>query len=325
MGSTCNLKPIQFTFTGTKSSSPIATTFNWDFATEANSSLQNPLQQLNNTGKKAIKLKVSISNGCIDIITKDIDIKSQAKADFDAEDVCEDSQAVFINKTTLTSGKANYHWSFGDGKTSTADVPSHQYSIGGISRTFNVKLAANVPNACSDSITKAVTINAKPKQGFTYSKSGQTVNFTATESNATNYQWTFGDGGTANTSKPNQSYTYSKFSSGKYTACLRVTNLAGCFSDSCIEIQINLGFQTFSKGSGTSIFPNPNTGNFTLKISEPKGEMTIEIYNQIGQILYKLALNQAINQLDLNLANGVYLVKVMNGGDSYNSRVIARR
>jgi len=187
VGSTCNFQPIQFTFIGTKPALPLTTNFIWNFAGEANSSLESPSQKLNQTGKKTIKLTLSSNNGFTDIITKDIDIKAQAKANFIAEDVWEDSLALFAKKTTVTSKKANYRWYFGDCKTSTADTPSHQYNIGEITKTFNVKLAANIQNGCSDSITKAVTINANPKQGFSYISSGTTISFTANETNAANY------------------------------------------------------------------------------------------------------------------------------------------
>lgn len=325
VGNTCNLKPIQFTFTGTIPSSPIISTFNWDFAGEASSSVENPLLKLNNTGKKTIKLTVNASNGCKDVLTQVIDIKSQAKADFEAEDVCEDTFALFINKTTITSGKPNYRWNFGDGKTSVSDTPAHLYNIGGITQTFNVKMTANMLNGCSDSITKAITINATPKQGYTYTSSGQTVIFTAFEPNGTNYLWTFGDGGTAKTANRQHSYSYSKFPSGKYTACLTVTNLAGCSSDSCIEIQITGGMQLFTKKTGINIFPNPNNGSFTIEIKEPHSSLVLEIYNQVGQIVYFSELNQPNNTVDLNLGNGVYLVKVANGENTYRQSIIVNK
>jgi PKD repeat protein len=322
VGNACNLNPIQFTFTGTKPPSPITTTFLWDFNGETTSTIANPLQQLKNTGNKAIQLKVTASNGCIDIITKNINIKPQAKANFDVEDVCEDSQAVFINKTTVTSGKPTYRWYFGDGKTSSEDTPSHTFNIAGVTQTFNVKLAADIPAGCSDSVTKAVTINANPKQGFSYTISGQTVNFTAIETIANTYQWTFGDGGTASTNNRQKSYTYSKFPSGKYTACLRVINLAGCISDSCMEILITGGVQNLNRNLGIQIYPNPNTGNFNIEIIESKGKSYLEIYNQVGQTLYIKELVQSLNTLDLKLANGMYLIRVTNGENVYNSRII---
>jgi hypothetical protein len=329
VGSTCNLKPINFTFNGTKPVSPVITTFKWDFAGEGSSNLENPNQKIS-VGKRKVTLSVTASNGCKDTMTKELNIKAQALANFEALDVCEDSHAVFKNKSTVTSGKLNYRWYFGDGKTSATDTPIHIYQIGGVTKTFNVKLSANVPNGCSDSITKAITINAIPKKGFKYNTSGQTVNFIAVETNATQFQWTFGDGGTFNTINPKTSYSYSKFPSGKYKACLHTINLAGCSSDSCIEINISGGIGTLSKFKGIQIYPNPNNGSFTIEIAEPEEEMNLEINNPLGQVIYRAILNQSITKLNLSsirydIANGVYLVRITVGENIYNQRIIVNR
>jgi len=243
-------------------------------------------------------------------------------ADFEVEDVCEDKPALFINRTKITSDKANCLWYFGDGRTSMADSPLHSYQINGITKTFNATMVARVPNGCSYSLSKAITINAFPKQGFTYITSGQTVNFTATETNGQNYQWIFGDGGTANNIQAKQEYTYSKFQSRNYIACLKVINLAGYTSDSCMEIQITGSLQPFIKKSGIRVFPNPNDGKFNVEISKSNGTITVEVYNQI---IFTSNLYQFSNSLDLNQAKGIYLVKVINGTDIYKQRIIVRK
>ena len=318
-GNTCNLNPIQFIFTGTKPSAPIITSFNWDFAGEGTSTLENPSQKIG-AGNRNIKLKLTASNGCIDLIDKDVDIKPQAIADFDGEDVCEDTLAIFTNKTNISSGVANYFWTFGDGKTSNFDNPTHKYEVAGVSKTFNVKMIAKVHNGCSDSITKAITINANPKPGFTYTTSGQTVNFIASENNANTYNWSFGDGGFITSSTKTQSHTYSKFPSGKYSACLTTTNLAGCSSDSCIEIFISGGIRNINS-TGIQIYPNPNTGSFTVEIPNLSAITQLQLYNCIGQLVYESSTVATINKLETNLDKGIYILKIINEESIYNQKI----
>ena len=319
---TCQFSSVPFTFTGTMPSPPISTAFNWDFAVEGNSILENPSKLFGTSGYKSIRLILKSDNGCSDTIIKDIQVFPQAKAEFDAQDICESDSVNFTNKSV---GGINYKWKFGDGNISSDTSPKHHYIINGITKTFNVILVAIVPNGCSDSITKAVTSNADPKSDFNFTISGKQVNFTALENGATNYQWTFGDGGTANISSTNTQYTYSKFPSGKYTACLKVTNAANCFSETCKEVNITGAVNSISKQSGIKIYPNPNSGIFTIDILEPKENPTLELINHLGQIVYKVELNQASNILELNLANGFYLVKVLDGTSVYTQKLIIQK
>lgn len=320
---TCNKNPIQFTFTGSKPSSPIITSYFWEFAGEGTSSIESPTQMIS-AGKRKITLKVTSSNGCLDILDREIDIKPQATADFDAIDACEDTFAFFKNKTQITSGTATYKWFFGDGQVSTLANPDHKYDIGGISKTFNVKMTANITNGCSDSITKAVTVNAIPKPGFTYTTSGQTVNFVATETIASNYQWSFGDGGTTNTNKRTQSYTYSKFQSGKYKACLTVSNIAGCSSDSCMDIIITGGISNLNP-IGIKLYPNPNSGSFTIEIPNLSTNANIQVFDYLGQLVYEIEAVELKSDVVAQLLEGLYIIKVTNGEMIYTQKILIEK
>ncbi len=308
--STCEFSPIPFTFTGTKPVPPIITSFNWDFAGEGNSNAENPTKLFGTSGNKSIRLILKSDNGCSDTIIQDVQVYPQAKAEFDVQDVCESDSANFTNKSVRG---INFKWKFGDGNTSNVLSPKHMYKINGITKTFNVTLVAIVPNGCSDSITKAVTSNANPKSEFNFATSGKQVNFTALENGATNYQWTFGDGGTTNTSNINTQYTYSKFPSGKYTACLKVTNASGCFSETCKEVFITGANLQPVLPRGFKVYPNPNQGTFKVEGSEFKGVTKIEILNQVGQIIHSQEINQT-QVINLNLIDGVYLIRVSSNG-----------
>ena len=319
-GAACNLTNTNFTFTGTKPAGAL-TTFNWNFAGEGSTTLENPSKLFGIVGRKAVTLTLVSNNGCSDVITKDVDVKLQSKADFTIADVCEEEDAVFTNKSSVSQGSLLYSWKFGDLATSSSQSPRHRYNIGGVSKTYNVTLVAIVPGGCSDSISKPVSVNAKPKSDFTFTTSGRKVYFIATQTGNTVYQWRFGDGGSSNT--PNTQYDYLNFPSGKYTTCLAVVNAAGCFSETCKEVSITGGVEKLTKLSGVQVYPNPNKGSFTITIEDVKSDISISVYNLLGDVVKTIETSplKSTYSVDLNVSNGVYMVKVTNGGLTSTQKV----
>ncbi|HTA26471.1 MAG TPA: T9SS type A sorting domain-containing protein, partial [Bacteroidia bacterium] len=65
-----------------------------------------------------------------------------------------------------------------------------------------------------------------------------------------------------------------------------------------------------------SLFPNPNTGAFTLKAkSEELRVKSVEIYNVLGEKVYSNSYQPSANSYQLDLTSqpsGVYLYRVMD-------------
>jgi len=312
-GPVCNLSNTNFIFIGSKPGGTIMTAFNWDFGVDGTTTVENPSKLLSIVGKKTVTLTLTSNNGCKDVSLKEINVKLQSKANFDVTDVCDGENAVFTNSSNVSSGNLNYVWKFGDGKNSSAQSPRHLYPSG-TSGTYNVTLVAIVQGGCSDSITKAVSVNSTPSSAFTYTTSGRIVNLKATQPGNTTYHWNVSDGGTA--TQANTQYHFLNYPSGNYSICLSVYNAAGCFSQSCQAVAITGGIDKLSKQTGINIYPNPNKGNFTIDVQEPKKDIAISIYNVLGEHIQTLSANPLISQyvVDLDVANGVYLIQVTNGG-----------
>ncbi len=138
------------------------------------------------------------------------------------------TEPLTVNFTDLSTGSiTGWNWTFGDGGTSLAQNPSHQYTSAG---TYTVSLTVTGPGGSDDETkTNYITVNpcVLPTAGFVGNPtSGEvplTVNFTNQSSGATSYSWTFGDGGTSTATNPNHNYT----SGGTYTVTLTATNSCG--------------------------------------------------------------------------------------------------
>ncbi len=315
----CSNNPINFSFGGSLPSSPINTNFKWRFPDGDSSSVINPSKLISQAGFNKVSLTLQSDNGCFSEKTHDVEILLQAKANFEVEDVCEDSLAKFIN---TTQNGYWFQWKLGDGTTTNVNSPKHKYQINKVTKTYNVTLVAKVPGGCSDSLTKAVTINANPSSDFTYLLGGRQVSFTASEPGATKYEWTFGDGETTTTTVSKTTYHYLKYPSGNYTACLKVTNSSDCFTETCKDIAISGAASSLNKPISLKIYPNPNSGKFTLEYENLDSEISLEIFNNLGQLVHHTNLHQNKTQFDLALRNGIYLIKIKSNNNSSFQRMV---
>lgn len=74
-----------------------------------------------------------------------------------------------------------------------------------------------------------------------------------------------------------------------------------------------------------SIYPNPTNGKFCIDLKEPKSKMEIEIYNALGQKTYKSSIlfPLSTNEIDFSAqSKGVYLIKINDGENSYNEKIL---
>jgi hypothetical protein len=79
--------------------------------------------------------------------------------------------------------------------------------------------------------------------------------------------------------------------------------------------------------SGVKVYPNPNKGNFTVTVEDPKSDISISVYNLLGELVKNIETNslKSTYAIDLNVANGVYMVKVTNGGLTSTQKVTVNK
>jgi PKD repeat protein len=154
---------------------------------------------------------------------------AQPAAQFTAAPTSGDKPLTVQFTDSSTGQIASRSWTFGDGGTSTAQSPSHQYTIAG---DYTVSLTVTGPNG-SDTETKTSYIHVAepaiiPTAQFTAAPtSGDkplTVQFTdSSTGQIASRSWTFGDGGTSTAQSPSHQYTVA----GDYTVSLTVTGPGG--------------------------------------------------------------------------------------------------
>lgn len=110
------------------------------------------------------------------------------------------------------------------------------------------------------------------------------------------------------------------------------TGLSTAWQD---DIYSPTGTMTFSKSTigieeentfDMTVYPNPTNGIFNLESSALQGENTIEIHNQLGQLIYSSVFHSAqTNAVDItSTPAGIYLlsIKNKNGVVVYNGKII---
>jgi gliding motility-associated-like protein len=213
--------------------------YTWDFGDGNTSTDVNPVNNYK-SGIYSVKLIASNETGCSDTVIKAnaIDV-GFVHADFSSVDsICVGSSLQFINAST-PSTFTGASWDFGDSTFSTEINPRKTFLTPGV---HQVKMIANF-GSCADSISKPITVVAKPNVGFTASSTITcsapfNVSFRDTSStgNGETYRWSFGDNTTSTLQNPDHVYQ----TSGRFTVSLTVTNAFGCartmVKDSLIKI-----------------------------------------------------------------------------------------
>jgi PKD repeat protein len=176
------------------------------------------------------------------------------------------TEPLTVNFTDLSTGSiSTWSWTFGDGGTSTAQNPAHQYTSAG---TYTVSLTVTGPGG-SDVMTRNnyITVNpcVTPTAGFVGSPtSGDyplSVSFTDQSSGATSWSWNFGDGGTSTAQNPSHTYT----AAGTYTVTQTASN--SCGSDQMVRNSYITVTTPPCNAPVADFSGSPTAGNYPLSVN----------------------------------------------------------
>ncbi len=225
--SVCFGQQVQLNDQSTVSAGAIAS-WNWSFGDGSLSTSQNPIHGYTSPGSYPVQLVVTSDNGCIDSTFATLNVFGQPAAAFAGSNECTGITSVFYNQSTIPGGGVmQCLWDFGDGFTSTAQNPLHNYTDPGV---YTVNLVVSSQYGCSDSTSKQITIYNSPVADFTALNAcdESPVNFTdlSTSINGiiSNWQWNLGDGTQSASANPFHYYA----APGNYIVSLTVTSIFGC-------------------------------------------------------------------------------------------------
>jgi PKD repeat protein len=223
-----------------------------------------------------------------------------------------------VTFTNTSTDATHYLWYFGDetlppplSQGDTTTNPAHTYAAYG---SYVVTLISY--NACGsiDTLIDTLTLvcpGTMPVASFTFTQNAGTVQCTSTSTDATSWQWFFGDtdifpylpGDTTE----NPSHTY--IADATYTIYLIVTNECGSdtISQSITITGTSVNAVSLSK---ISIYPNPVKQEFTINMNSIQ-KATLEITDLAGKILIQQPLISNSTTINISgLQNGMYFIRI---------------
>ncbi|MBP6515544.1 MAG: gliding motility-associated C-terminal domain-containing protein [Chitinophagales bacterium] len=232
----------------------------WDFGvagiTTDTSTKQFPVYTFPDTGSYTVMViasQVIGGQGCYDTARAIVRIYPTLTPDFSfTANGCQDNLFPFNDATVSTaSAVSGWSWNFGDGFSSTAQNPKHQFAAAG---TFNVKLTVTNKVGCVDTVSHPVTVYPMPIADFNTSPVclKDTTFFTnLSSSNSVGHLWNFGNSTTSTDVNPFAIYA----TAGAKTVTLIATTADGCKDTLQRNITVN-PLPVVSLGTDTTICPN---------------------------------------------------------------------
>ncbi len=157
--------PATVNFTN-NSSGPGTLTYRWNFGNGNTSTAKDPSNFYDKNGTYNVSLNVVSSAGCSDSTAVSVMI-GKVNTDFTFPDsVCPKTNVQFINSSTPRPIRAS--WQFSNGKT---DSTRNTFNIFNTPGTYTITLT-NTYTACTDVLTKTITVLPSPVVDFTASDTG---------------------------------------------------------------------------------------------------------------------------------------------------------
>ncbi|MCC6281307.1 MAG: PKD domain-containing protein [Saprospiraceae bacterium] len=310
-----------------------ADSYFWNFGdpvsgTMDTSTLAAPIHHYNGVGSYLVTLIAANTCG-LDTFSTMVVIAGDAPLPaFSTGDLSSFCAPAVVQYNDLSIGEPdNWFWEFpgGDPATSIEQNPVVTYSQPG---SYNVNLTSgNIYGDNTTMVEQAVVIGSAPTSLFEVSTNGNEVVLTNLSTEADAYFWDLGDGDTSTLASPDHMY----LQSGTYTIVLIAYNDCGSDTFALTQFLSITGISDLSNWNNFRLFPNPNTGQFTITMSGlPQDRVEFVLFNTLGQQLILEAADFSTGSLQHNfdvryLPAAMYTLRVRAGGQSKFVKIALQR
>ncbi len=252
------------------------------------------------------------------------------------EAVCSGEESLLFANSTGGSGEYSYSWtSEPEGFTSSEDAPIVNPTE---TTTYTVEVNDG-ENTVTSSVTVSMAISGVPtipEGSMVVGNSGGNSHYTTAGGEfAETYEWllTPPEAGTISGTSPTGTVIWSDDFIGYAYVSVRGTGNCGTseYSEQ-LQVEVTEGTKVAKLNENThfNIYPNPNTGIFSLKILSKDNEIyKIRIFNEIGLQVYEdfvRVQKQSTSNIDIsNFANGIYFVNIISENVNITKRLSVRK
>ena len=218
------------------------------------------------------------------------------------DNFCQGNHSINYSVTSILNA-TTYIWTLPSGTTGSSTTNSIlvNYNMNSLSGNITVRGI----NFCGQGDSSLLAINITPlPQKPIITQNGNSL---VSSSNTGNRWYNLSSGIILSAT----SQTYTPTQTGDYYVIV-IGN--GCSSDTSNIIHfIYTGIDNSENNNSLIIYPNPVSNELTLEMIGNKEKVTFEIFNSIGQSIYKGNLIDKTTVQTSNFAPGVYVIKLNNG------------
>lgn len=304
-----------------------ADSYLWSFGDGNTSTEANPTHSYGSTGIFTVTLKATNACGTTEF-TMQVEISGSAPLATFA--VSENNGCIpfSVQFTDQSAGNpTSWQWEFfgASPATSTDQNPTVSYTSTG---TYPVTLiVTNIYGSDTLTMQNAVNAQSVPTSGFAYLVNQSTVSFNNLSLNANTFMWNFGDGNTSSEANPVHPYAVP----GTYTVELTALNVCGASTLQQTVVITTVDSQEPSWLNEFRLYPNPNTGIFTIEMSGlPYEEVEFTLFNTVGQLVKRETADFGAGTLVRNFDYGylpaaMYTLRIQAGTSAKFVKVAVQR
>ncbi len=251
------LAQFDFAISGSDGCAPLTVTmpfitgaqvFNWDFGDGSTSTFALPTHTFDNNTNADVTYDVTLIGssgfGCSDTASTQVIVHPAPLAQFSASIVSGCSPLV-VDFSNLSINADSFLWDYDDGSTSTTNALDHNRTFtnnSNVVQTYHVILSALTNNGCGSQFS--LDIEVFPGIDAAFTAPGEqcspiTLNFSSSSTNASSFEWDFGNGLQSATANASTFYSNNTSSPIVFDVGLQVTSIYGCTDSVFHSVTVN--------------------------------------------------------------------------------------